>query len=215
MQSYFFSCTARRPACDARPQNEARKQSSRELGFKSCVKGTQLGLARPIRNYCLLGQPKTFQRRQVVQAFVVPPALVRIAQKVVFRGASGRLLLETAKRGARRFAAPLTFLLLIYSIAATWFAAWQAKRAQNLTKNAKGSDTFSENAASVASLASASATGGASLSAETPIAIAAADACPICHGRGTITWDRFETKEGELCPRCLGKGTAKKSTSFF
>lgn len=213
MQSNFFHCAARRPPCDARPLVIATTHSLRGLGFTSCVRGTKLSLARPNRTY--LGQPKTLQRRQVVQAFVVPHALIRIAQKVVFRGASGKLLFETAKKGGWRLAAPLTFLLFIYSVVATWVAAWQTKRAQKLLRIADGSGTCPENATNVASFASTSSTAdsGASLSAETPIA--AADACPICHGRGTITWDRFETKEGALCPRCLGTGTTKKRSSFF
>jgi hypothetical protein len=203
-----------RLTCGARSQSISSTHHLQQLGFKSCVRGTRLGLARSNRSDCSLAK-QTLRRRQnavPTQAFVLPPALIRLAQKVVFRGASGRLLLETAKKGGWRLAAPLTAVLFIYSVVATWFAAWQTKRAHKLAKLADYNENSPEEGASnTTALASASIDDGASSSSQAPTA--AADACPICHGSGSITWDRFDVHEGALCPRCLGTG--KKRTTFF
>lgn len=132
------------------------------------------------------------------------------------------MLLETAKKGGWRFAAPLTAVLFIYSIVATWVAARQTKKAQELARFTVDSDNPSNDDASLlisarATTTTDSAAGGAAAfssatQTEGPIS---ADACPICHGRGTITWDRFDVNEGAICPRCLGTGAAKKRSTFF
>jgi hypothetical protein len=208
-------CTGRLP-CDDRVQTSASLSRLRRLGFTSCVRGSS-----QIKFNCFPIQPKKALRKEqlTIRSFVVPPALIRIAQRVVFRGASGRLLIETAKKGNWKIAAPVTFLLFIYSVVATWFAAWQAKRAQKLARiAAEGTAIISPETRSPPPLASVRGSIDGSEVTESGCASpssADGSTCPICNGRGTITWDRFETNEGTLCPRCLGTGALKRRISFF
>ena len=114
-------------------------------------------------------------------------------------------------------AAPLTAALFVYSVVATWFAARQTKELAKITDSIA---TVDEDGATsptfLASSTEASAAPPVSPSQSSSSQVnPAADACPICYGRGTITWDRFDVHEGMVCPRCLGTGAAKKRTTFF
>ena len=205
-----------RLTCVARQHHLVSANRFPGLGFKSCVSGTRI---QPNRNYSNLPAQLPLRKRQSIQAFVVPAALVRIAQTVVIRGASGRLLLATVKRGLGWRLAPLvTAVLFIYSVVATWFAARQTKELARVTDGGEISPSQATASTTQSYLAS---TSGASIDVEngnvssTESQQMLTDACPLCHGRGTITWDRFETNESALCPRCLGSGATKKRSSFF
>lgn len=174
------------------------------LGFSSAVRGVNLGLA--VRQY---HRPATQRGMAMpIQAFVVAPALLRMAQRIIIRAAPGRLVFEAAKRGGLRIAGPLTFGLLVYSILATWWAAKQTKRAQTLASMSQmsiQSADFAEN------LPMVSGDVVDAVSAAQQFECNLADPCPLCRGRGTINWEGLKVHKGEPCPRCLGSGFSRRS----
>lgn len=176
------------------------------LGFSSAVRGVELGLG--VRHYL---RPATQRGFAVpIQAFVVAPALLRMAQRVIIRAAPGRLVFEAVKRGGFRVAGPLTFVgLIVYSIFATWWAAKQTKRAQTLASMSQmsiQSADFAENLPMVSGDV-ADAVGAAQQFEAANLG----DPCPLCRGRGTINWEGLKVHKGEPCPRCLGSGFSRRS----
>lgn len=154
-------------------------------------------------------------------AFVIPPALLKAAQRVAIKAIPGRLLvLEAARRGALRIPGPVTAMLVAYSIVIT-FQLWANKtrneaRNPNPLQNEGGnleSRNFVDPLAAAASRSDDSEAGAVVTIARQAQGKAATveERCPVCNGTGAITWEAKFLHDGDPCPLCLGTGVTKRS----
>lgn len=138
-----------------------------------------------------------------ITAMVVPPALIKAAQTAVVRGLPGRLMLQAARRGGFSFAPALNNVLLLYSIGISIWAAW--KTVQSNVPNSPNVGHASASNEHPDEMYSASTEPKTLLSSE--------DACPLCGGKGSITYEAKFLWRDSPCPLCLGKGRVSKRKS--
>ena len=175
------------PSLRRRRRDDANEQVDGGMGLKI---GTAGGIST-----------RTRQTTAAVVSMVVPPALLKAAQAAATRGLPGRLMLQAARKGGFSLAPALNNVLLLYSIGISIWAAW--KTLQTETKDGKdagagldaqGSKTVVEGRAERESSDSQAAEG----------------ICPLCDGRGTITYEAKFLWRDSPCPLCLGKGHVRK-----
>jgi hypothetical protein len=157
----------------------------RGMGFTTAVRGTQITL--PLRKSLAL----QLRGPLPIQAFI-SPAVLKALQLVATRAGTGKLLVETTRRGGMRLGGPVVVaVLLTYSVAATLWAARETARAQALESGF--SDTEGQSSGREAAPTSRRNTQNAA-------------PCPMCGGAGKLAW---RARDDMPCPKCLGSGTSK------
>jgi len=144
-------------------------------------------------------------------AFVVPPALIKVAQTLAVRAMPGRLLvLEAAKRGGWRASGPLAAALLVYSTLITIQLLWSKKKINDASASTVNSVEENSEVFMDQNLGTAD-SGDAAFEAYVQEGTNCDDRrCPVCDGNGTITWEAKFLHVGDPCPLCLGSGVTKR-----